>query len=977
MAEHYFRPLKQGLFISINGKDDLSKAKYIRGTKKDPGGWLPSDKFAASDHVQGMHLDANLFPHGKTPVVFEDAVKELLEGKQLTIEWLKEMNSKHRQRFYDGDDDEVTCGFEPLSVEKLVNWMNTFHPGWQEKQRPVDLKDIHWTKGRLETIQKNNKKRKYETMDGVKSWDQMMERYKSPTAMKIKYYLNQKKPPNDENPPSNSSNNPPPGAPPGTRPISQKLSPIQFSDLDELLDEPPTTMQKTSSSSFTKDDPKQKPPQAGIPIVDQPVDAGDAALYTRLKSLEGPPKKKQKTQEQLNEEEERELDELFLSIPKTTLEDISPEDDELTKRMKKLSNDLTLREFYVPGSGQINALTGLPMDKGMAAVEAKLDKVEDLVDKANVVNDLNLKNEKNLVSKENENLESDYKLLKKQFEEISEEILDEKKEKEKAKLLMESELKLYKAEKDQIERQLVSAQKQIEDFKNQAVNNLKPHGGGGAGTKLPDEDAVRLALERQAEEIRKLEAEKWALKEKELDLKIKNKEEALTTLERKNEESAARYQQQAGILQGKLNVMENDLATTKSAGEERIRKLQEEIATKNAQSDQFIIQQTQQMKDTLKKTTDVVTEVDTILNEFINVDLPQEIHKRIVRDMQEQPEKYNPDSQPLIVENILNFFNQDISQKQGIYKIVLERINTNLPIESRQVLHFLSTQGIDPNKLLHDSFIKTWDTYRQIGLRALIVATVSNFFQQNYKQATQNLLQERNMLEGVVKQFEASNVQLKQQLVKIKDKSDEQGAAIFLVDVIFQIFNSPKFSDFMNQNYQLFIHELQRAITYPSSQGYKLITAPGVASHGLALMAHLSGEADLAPKISPDRILNDVGNKLLQALHESLAKVFQNAPPETHRWIQDASFQRQAIGQFLNWNQKLITTVIWNQLSFDVSNIKMQITGQQQEAIKRGLEINYQMEKDKIEQSIVPYRKTFEPFEERVEMDDPAPDVIF
>jgi hypothetical protein len=177
VAEHYFRPLRKGLFLSINGKDDLSKARFIRGSNENPGGWLPSKNFAASDHVQNMHLDVNLFPHGKTPVVFTDAVKELLEGKQLTIEWLKDMNTKHRQRFYDGDESEMTCGFEPLSVEKLVNWMNTFHPGWQAKQKPSNLSQLDLTKGKLSTIQNRNQKRTFQTDEGVKTWDEMISRY--------------------------------------------------------------------------------------------------------------------------------------------------------------------------------------------------------------------------------------------------------------------------------------------------------------------------------------------------------------------------------------------------------------------------------------------------------------------------------------------------------------------------------------------------------------------------------------------------------------------------------------------------------------------------------------------------------------------------------------------------------------------------------------------------------------------------------
>jgi len=178
MAEHYFRPLKRGLYLAVNGKQALPEAKYFRGTNGDPGGWVASKDFASSKHIQGMHLDVNLFPHGKTPVVFEDAVNELVNGKQLTIEWLKEMNAKHRKRFYDGDDSEMTCGFEPLSVEKLVSWMNTFHPGWQKNQRPSNLNLINWTKGRLDTVQKRNQKKTFATDDGTKTWEQMVEFFK-------------------------------------------------------------------------------------------------------------------------------------------------------------------------------------------------------------------------------------------------------------------------------------------------------------------------------------------------------------------------------------------------------------------------------------------------------------------------------------------------------------------------------------------------------------------------------------------------------------------------------------------------------------------------------------------------------------------------------------------------------------------------------------------------------------------------------
>jgi hypothetical protein len=188
MAEQYFRPLKNGLFIAINGKP-VPKAEYIRGTEEDPGGWLPSDKFAQSDHIQGMHLDVNLFPHGKNPVVFDDAVKELLDGKQLTMEWMKEMNAKHRQRFYDGHDEEMTCGFEPLSIEKLVNYMNTFHPGWQKHQTPTTFREMNRQKIHSTNLQKRNEKRTFAAHDGTKTWKEMKDRYQRGSFLSQKQNL--------------------------------------------------------------------------------------------------------------------------------------------------------------------------------------------------------------------------------------------------------------------------------------------------------------------------------------------------------------------------------------------------------------------------------------------------------------------------------------------------------------------------------------------------------------------------------------------------------------------------------------------------------------------------------------------------------------------------------------------------------------------------------------------------------------------
>lgn len=181
MAENYFRPLKRGLFIPITGKDDLSKPKYIRGTEGDPGGWLPAESFMNSEQARNTHLDINLFPNGKIPVVFQDAVRELANGQQLTLSWLKDMNAKHRERFYSGDNSEMTCGFEGVTIEKLVNWMNVFHPGWQKQQKPKTLQDIHQTKYKLTSTQTRNNKRTFQTANGVKPWSEMVERYKRPS----------------------------------------------------------------------------------------------------------------------------------------------------------------------------------------------------------------------------------------------------------------------------------------------------------------------------------------------------------------------------------------------------------------------------------------------------------------------------------------------------------------------------------------------------------------------------------------------------------------------------------------------------------------------------------------------------------------------------------------------------------------------------------------------------------------------------
>lgn len=182
MAEQHFRPLRKGLYIAINGKDDLSKAKYIRGTSENPGGWLPSQNFLQSEHAQNMHLDLNLFPNGKLPKVFVDAVESLNRGEQLSIEWVKDMNAKHRQAFYNGDEEELTCGFDPISIEKLVDYMNVFYPGWQAKQKWSTLRDIDTTKGKLTTIQNRNSKRTFNHKDGIKTWSEMVETVRKPKS---------------------------------------------------------------------------------------------------------------------------------------------------------------------------------------------------------------------------------------------------------------------------------------------------------------------------------------------------------------------------------------------------------------------------------------------------------------------------------------------------------------------------------------------------------------------------------------------------------------------------------------------------------------------------------------------------------------------------------------------------------------------------------------------------------------------------
>lgn len=163
MTDDPIQFLRGGVYTNLNGKE-IPKAKYLRGKDGIQGGWLPSDEFMSDETVKQTHLDVNLFPHGKLPVVFQDAIKELACGEKLSIEWLKKMNLKHKERFMNGDDSELTCGFEPLSVQKLVDWMNTFEPGWHEKQNKKELEKLGIKLTCLKSEQKKREglKRKWE-----------------------------------------------------------------------------------------------------------------------------------------------------------------------------------------------------------------------------------------------------------------------------------------------------------------------------------------------------------------------------------------------------------------------------------------------------------------------------------------------------------------------------------------------------------------------------------------------------------------------------------------------------------------------------------------------------------------------------------------------------------------------------------------------------------------------------------------------
>lgn len=135
MTEGLNQPLEGGIFVS---ESPPVNALFVRGNYQNPGNWLPSLSFVRGEIVKQKHLDINLLPYGTPPIVYQDAINQVLHGQEISLQWIKEMNRKHRQRFYDGDESEITCGFEPLSTKGLKSLLKFYYPEWEISSNNLD-----------------------------------------------------------------------------------------------------------------------------------------------------------------------------------------------------------------------------------------------------------------------------------------------------------------------------------------------------------------------------------------------------------------------------------------------------------------------------------------------------------------------------------------------------------------------------------------------------------------------------------------------------------------------------------------------------------------------------------------------------------------------------------------------------------------------------------------------------------------------
>ncbi len=177
MAEDKVRFFPTGIYNILSTEQQSKNPIFESGNFENPGGWIPGSDFMTSANARNTHLDIDLFPHGKIPVAFHEAVQQLSQGVPLTRSWLRQMNRRHRERFLQGDETEITCGWEPVSLPKLVIWMNTFHPGWEKKQTNLDF--LEESKYNPTIQQEQFRKRKFTTMDGEKTWNEVVDQFQS------------------------------------------------------------------------------------------------------------------------------------------------------------------------------------------------------------------------------------------------------------------------------------------------------------------------------------------------------------------------------------------------------------------------------------------------------------------------------------------------------------------------------------------------------------------------------------------------------------------------------------------------------------------------------------------------------------------------------------------------------------------------------------------------------------------------------
>ncbi len=979
MADDRIRFLRTGVYTNLNGNYPQN-AQFLKGTSKKPGGWIPSESFVEENRDSETHLDVDLFPNGEIPVAFQDAVEQLNNGIPLTRSWLQSMNQKHKQSFLDGNQEEMTCGFEPVSLPKLINWMNTFHPKWQQKQSKANLDAIDRSKAAFTREQTANNKRKFVN---DQSWEDVIQSFAPRYQKKSRLdYFNtihnnpynnpiftnpSKTPllPKNEHTipfyPEFSKNNP--FSKKKTLPQSEPtLNPIQ----------PQSINQPTKKIFFVdKDDPYTIDPtdyldderfvedlytEYGEPPPKDIIAARKYIRMTRKENLErSNAKPPQKEPEKKKDEEDDEL--IFPEIPVP-----DKEFEEQVKENLKWEREIRAAQ---KAKSEYRAGQGFNQEQ-LAAFKAvgfvpnnEANNVGDVAHVAKQTNEIIQDVEEDKMRKQ---LEEQQKLIE-NMKESMEDLVRESSRNQLAlkndKLISDQLLKESQLQRDNALLQLqeeseqrIAAQKFINQQKSPVGNDdLEEE------VEKSNKDAERIYNEKIQQETKRIH-KKY---EDERNTYLKSVESERITLDKQNEDNAKTIAE----MTQKVAQQESTLQQMIREKNQREIDFQKELSDKSDQVNQFIIQE-QRIKDDIEtKVLQLQHDLSNTVSTVMINSLHSETKIYIENEIEKNP-SYFMDFTNDKIQIIVDMMNSKI-KNPTILDGFLKTIEPTITQEQKNIINYLSTKNVDFRGIIFHQVGVAYINFMKNSFIPLLQSIILNLHAGWTKLKGQELQGANDFLKQTIFKMEENNIKNQGKIEQLQIENGKKEIVMDYINFCFEIYNNPKFYNHLNFQ----IVQLENYLRGGKTSPLTILGLDGGTSSivSLALLGQYNSHLQNVPTnirqyINSDQILNQVGEYIFE-------QFYQGGYPTQPKSNVDLSVKRQIIGQFLNWNKSDILLRYYSFLQIKILNLSANY--QQEETKTRLMLLNRQYEenKEKIQNAIVPYIKSYTPFEEVFEIDKP------